>query len=205
MRIPLKFQRILGIRFIVSNPDEAIDQISLQGGLVVVPAAPALINLPTDREYREALMGADFALADSSFMVLLWNLLQKDHLPKLSGLRYLRALVERPEFCEPGASFWVMPSEVSSRRNVKWLNENDVHVGPDHVYLAPIYDQSISDEVLLRQLEERRPKHIVLGIGGGTQEQLGLFLKRNLTYKPAIHCLGAAIAFLSGDQVRIPV
>jgi UDP-N-acetyl-D-mannosaminuronic acid transferase (WecB/TagA/CpsF family) len=26
-----------------------------------------------------------------------------------------------------------------------------------------------------------------------------------LSYKPAIHCIGAAIAFLSGDQVRIPV
>ena len=68
-----------------------------------------------------------------------------------------------------------------------------------------MYGDSISDEVLLRQLEERKPKHIVLGIGGGTQEQLGLYLKRNLTYKPAIHCVGAAIAFLSGDQVRIPV
>jgi UDP-N-acetyl-D-mannosaminuronic acid transferase (WecB/TagA/CpsF family) len=29
-------------------------------------------------------------------------------------------------------------------------------------------------------------------------------LKRNLDYLPAIHCIGAAIAFLSGDQVHIP-
>jgi len=26
-----------------------------------------------------------------------------------------------------------------------------------------------------------------------------------LSYLPAIHCIGAAIAFLSGDQVHIPV
>jgi UDP-N-acetyl-D-mannosaminuronic acid transferase (WecB/TagA/CpsF family) len=44
-----------------------------------------------------------------------------------------------------------------------------------------------------------------VGLGGGTQERLGLYLKRNLSYKPAIHCIGAAVAFLSGDQVRIPV
>jgi UDP-N-acetyl-D-mannosaminuronic acid transferase (WecB/TagA/CpsF family) len=41
-------------------------------------------------------------------------------------------------------------------------------------------------------------------LGGGTQERLGLYLKRNLTYQPAIHCIGAAMAFLSGDQVHIP-
>jgi len=54
-------------------------------------------------------------------------------------------------------------------------------------------------------LVERLPRHIVVGLGGGTQERLGLYLKQNLAYKPAIHCIGAAIAFLSGDQVRIPV
>jgi len=205
MGVSLSFQRILGVRFIVGNADDAIDQISRQGGLVVVPAAPALINLPTDRRYREALLGADFALADSALMVLLWNLFQNDSLPKLSGLKYLRALIQRPDFCEQGSSFWVMPTEAASRRNVKWLNENGVHVGPDQVYLAPLYGESISDEVLLRQIEQCRPRHIVLGIGGGKQEQLGLYLKRNLSYKPAIHCVGAAIAFLSGDQVRIPV
>jgi UDP-N-acetyl-D-mannosaminuronic acid transferase (WecB/TagA/CpsF family) len=54
-------------------------------------------------------------------------------------------------------------------------------------------------------LERERPKHIVLTLGGGTQERLGLYLKRNLSYKASIHCIGAAIAFLSGDQVHIPV
>jgi UDP-N-acetyl-D-mannosaminuronic acid transferase (WecB/TagA/CpsF family) len=32
-----------------------------------------------------------------------------------------------------------------------------------------------------------------------------MYLKQHLTYMPAIHCIGAAIAFLSGDQVMIPV
>jgi UDP-N-acetyl-D-mannosaminuronic acid transferase (WecB/TagA/CpsF family) len=44
----------------------------------------------------------------------------------------------------------------------------------------------------------------MLTIGGGTQEKLGFYLKRHLSFLPAIHCIGAAIAFLSGDQVRIP-
>jgi UDP-N-acetyl-D-mannosaminuronic acid transferase (WecB/TagA/CpsF family) len=54
-------------------------------------------------------------------------------------------------------------------------------------------------------IEKKRPRHVILTVGGGTQERLGLYLKRNLSYLPAIHCIGAAIAFLSGDQVKIPV
>jgi UDP-N-acetyl-D-mannosaminuronic acid transferase (WecB/TagA/CpsF family) len=205
MGVPIRFQQILGIRFIVGHAHDVIDLVSGDGGLVVVPAAPALTNLAQDKEYREALLGADFALADSALMVALWNFIQGDEIPKLSGLKYLRALIERPEFCAAGSSFWVMPTAPSALRNVRWLNENGVHVGPQNVYLAPMYGAAVEDEVLLHQLERRRPRHIVVGLGGGTQERLGLYLRRNLSYKPAIHCIGAAIAFLSGDQVRIPV
>jgi len=78
-------------------------------------------------------------------------------------------------------------------------------VTDEDVYLAPIYASEIRDPELLRRLEQRRPRHVVLSVGGGTQEQLGFYLKQNLSYRPAIHCVGAAVAFLSGDQVRIPV
>jgi UDP-N-acetyl-D-mannosaminuronic acid transferase (WecB/TagA/CpsF family) len=202
---PVRFQQILGIRFIVGTAQQAIDEVSRGGGLVAVPAAPALKNLAHDKRYRDALLGADFALADSALMVLLWNVIQRDTIPKLSGLKYLRALIEQPEFRKPGASFWVMSGPESARRNLSWLNANGIDVPGDDVYLAPMYGKTIVDSELLRKLEERRPPHVVLGLGGGTQEPLGLYLKQHLSYRPAIHGIGAAIAFLSGDQVRIPV
>jgi UDP-N-acetyl-D-mannosaminuronic acid transferase (WecB/TagA/CpsF family) len=37
------------------------------------------------------------------------------------------------------------------------------------------------------------------------QERLGYFLRNRLSFRPAILCVGAAIAFLSGRQVGIPV
>jgi UDP-N-acetyl-D-mannosaminuronic acid transferase (WecB/TagA/CpsF family) len=205
MSVSVRFQQILGVRFIVGDAHGAIDEISREGGLVVVPAAPALTNLVHDKEYREALLGADFALADSALMVAVWNFIQGDAIPKVSGLKYLRALIQRPEFCEAGSSFWVMPTEPAAHRNVKWLNDHGVQVQRDNVYLAPMYGAAVEDEELLGEIEKRRPRHVVVGLGGGTQERLGLYLKRNLSYKPAIHCIGAAIAFLSGDQVGIPV
>jgi UDP-N-acetyl-D-mannosaminuronic acid transferase (WecB/TagA/CpsF family) len=72
--------------------------------------------------------------------------------------------------------------------------------------MAPIYGSGpIVDQALIDLLNRLRPQHVILTIGGGTQERLGFYLKSCLAYRPAIHCIGAAIAFLSGDQVHIPV
>lgn len=202
---PRKFRQILGVQFFNGNEQEAIDEISRTGGLVVVPAAPALKNLAQDEQYRESLLNANFAIADSALMVLIWNLTQKDRIRKLSGLKYLRALLERTDFRDLDASFWVMPAPASARRNIGWLREEGIQLSEENVYLAPTYGRNAVDPELLRRIEEKRPRHIVLGLGGGTQERLGFYLKSNLSYQPAIHCIGAAIAFLSGDQVRIPV
>jgi UDP-N-acetyl-D-mannosaminuronic acid transferase (WecB/TagA/CpsF family) len=202
---PARFQRILGVRFIVGSAQTAIDEVSRNGGLVVVPAAPALKNLTSDKRYQDALLGADFAIADSALMVLIWNLIQRDRIRKLSGLKYLRALIEQPSIRRAGSSCWVMPTPSAAERNTAWLRRNGVPVADEDVYLAPIYGAEVVDSELIEQLERRRPMHVVIGLGGGVQERLGLYLKQNLCYKPAIHCIGAAIAFLSGDQVKIPV
>jgi N-acetylglucosaminyldiphosphoundecaprenol N-acetyl-beta-D-mannosaminyltransferase len=200
-----RYQTILGIRFFIGTAQAAIYEVSRQGGLVVVPAAPALKNLAHDQRYRNALLGADFALADSALMVVLWNLMQPNRISKLSGLKYLRVLIEQEEFRQSENTFWVMPSPASAKRNVAWLRRNGVLVDDENVYMAPFYNAEIRDPELIERLEQRRPRHVVIGIGGGTQEQLGIYIKQNLGYRPAIHCVGAAIAFLSGDQVRIPV
>jgi UDP-N-acetyl-D-mannosaminuronic acid transferase (WecB/TagA/CpsF family) len=89
-------------------------------------------------------------------------------------------------------------------RNLAWLFECGIPPAGENVNLAPLYGAAISDPELLRRLEERRPRHVVPGLGGGTPERSGLYLKQHLSYKPAIHCVGAAMAFLSGDRVRIP-
>jgi N-acetylglucosaminyldiphosphoundecaprenol N-acetyl-beta-D-mannosaminyltransferase len=45
---------------------------------------------------------------------------------------------------------------------------------------------------------------VILSLGGGVQERLGHYLRQNLSYRPAILCTGAAIAFLSKQQANIP-
>ncbi len=198
------FTTILGIRFFHGTVKDAVEKMCA-GGLLVVPAAPALKDMETNPGYREALLGADMALPDSAFMVLLWNRLQRDKIPRLSGLAYLRELLQIPEVRRSGNTFWIMASPLSAERNLEWLTGEGVGVPAECTYLAPMYAAEINDPELLAKLERLRPQHIVVTLGGGTQERLGLYLKRHLSYLPAIHCIGAAIAFLSGDQVYIPV
>jgi N-acetylglucosaminyldiphosphoundecaprenol N-acetyl-beta-D-mannosaminyltransferase len=174
------------------------------GGLLVVPAAPALKNLANDPAYREALQGADLVITDSAFMVMIWNRLTRDSIRRVSGLKYLSSLLKQPDFYRPGGSFWIMASEESVRRNCSWLRRQGIELAPADRYVAPHYGEIIDDPELLRRIDEQRPRHIVVCIGGGTQERLGLYLRSELNCKPSIHCLGAAIAFLSGDQVLIP-
>lgn len=197
--------RILGIDFFDGSPKAAIDLLQ-NGGLLVVPAAPALKDLDRNPEYREALLNADLVLSDSAFMVLLWNRMQSTPIRRLSGLEYLRELILEPGVRQSGNTLWVMASPLSAQRNLAWLEGQGIAVPEDNIYMAPIYGStSVDDTALIERINRLRPQHIILTLGGGTQERLGLYLKRSLNYHPAIHCIGAAIAFLSGDQVYIPV
>jgi UDP-N-acetyl-D-mannosaminuronic acid transferase (WecB/TagA/CpsF family) len=150
-------------------------------------------------------LNADLTIADSAFMVLLWNLLERERIPRISGLEYLRLLLKTEGMRQPHNVFWIMASRESADRNAKWLVSQGIPVGEEDQYIAPMYAAEIEDPELVARIRARRPRHIVITLGGGTQEKLGLYLKRNLGYTPAIRCIGAAIAFLSGDQVYIPV
>jgi UDP-N-acetyl-D-mannosaminuronic acid transferase (WecB/TagA/CpsF family) len=202
---PATTHRILGIDFFDGSAKAAI-ALMRSGGLLVIPAAPALKDLDRNLDYRDALLNADLAITDSAFMVLIWNRLQSTPIKRLSGLEYLRELLLEPDVRQPGNTLWIMASPLSAQRNLAWLKGQGITIPEDNIYMAPMYGSApISDAALLERLNRLRPQHVIVTIGGGTQERLGLYLKRNLAYRPAIHCIGAAIAFLSGDQVHIPV
>jgi UDP-N-acetyl-D-mannosaminuronic acid transferase (WecB/TagA/CpsF family) len=63
----------------------------------------------------------------------------------------------------------------------------------------------IEDSKLVSIIEQRKPKHIIIGIGGGMQDKVGSYLKHQLTYRPGIYCIGAAPGFVTGDQIVIPM
>ena len=205
MSVP-SIRRILGVDFFTGEIDAAVEIVLSRGGLVVAPSAPGLaVDMVKSPSYRRALTTADLAITDSGFMVLLWRVLTGEKIPRHSGLKLIRAVLARPELKTPGAVFWVMPSVEEDARNRAWLVAQGFPVTADDVYLAPHYAPGeIVDDELVRRVEARRPRVVMLAIGGGVQERVGLMLRARSGGAPAILCLGAAIAFLTGGQVAIP-
>ena len=89
-------------------------------------------------------------------------------------------------------------------KTIQFLERAAIPFLPENFYVAPRYQASFKDEILLARAQKLRPAHIVIAIGGGNQDKLGRYLKENLDHRPAIHCIGAALGFLTGDQVAIP-
>ena len=201
-----KGRRILGITFFNGGCLEAIQNLEC-GGLLTAPSGPGLASdLFRCNEYRKALEQSDLVLADSGFLCLWERIFGQTKLERISGLNFLQVFLENSNW-KAESSFWVMPDEKQSRKNTSWIEENFKIKIPNHsIYVPPKYNKEgvLCDPELLAKIEEYKPKNIFIQIGGGPQERLGLFLKTCLSYKPRILCTGAALAFLSGNQVKIP-
>jgi UDP-N-acetyl-D-mannosaminuronic acid transferase (WecB/TagA/CpsF family) len=197
--------RVLGIDFFAGPVEEAVD-IALGGGVVVGPSAPVLVLASREPLLQAALERADLAIPDSALMVLHSRLRGHRSFPRVSGLRYLAHLIRRDAMRRAGATFWVMPTQAAAGRTLRWLRGQGTDVCEDDFYVAPMYRaENLRDAELLARLKDRRPQHAILCVGGGIQERLADGLREDLDWKIGLHCTGAAIAFLTGDQIRIPM
>ena len=197
---------IFHIEFINGNYEEAFSRLK-KGEFMVVPSGPGLATIDKDLKYYESLKGADFAIPDSSFMVILARLFFRKRIKKLSGPKFLRLFLKEDILKEKNVLFSIDPSNVESIINNRYLNKIGVNITFEHHYVAPLYNkENITDKTLLEFLEglELKPKFILLNLGGGVQERLGFYIKNNLSYKVGIICTGAAIAFETLEQARIP-
>lgn len=163
-----------------------------------------MVNLCRDQDYRRALLTADIAIADSGFMVLLWKFFTGESVPRISGLEHVKRLLEHETVRQPGAVVWVVATKASRDKLLDFLERSQISSSKEAIYVAPKYGRPVADEALLQIVRQTRPRHIVIAVGGGIQDKIGRYLLEHLDYRPAVHCIGAALGFLTGDQVRIP-
>lgn len=200
----LPTMQILGLPFFHGTVEEAVER-TLEGALVLAPSGPGLATLDREPDYFKALLEGDILLVDSGFLALLWQRRTGRALSRISGLRYLKALLAAPALPPANKQLWVMPTEEEAHANRAYLSRQGITLEPANCYLAPFYEgKAIHDRALLARIQAIRPELIVVNVAGGKQELLGAWLKRELDYTPAIVCTGAAIAFLTGRQASIP-
>ena len=145
-----------------------------------------------DPDYRRAIADADLAIADSGWAVLFWRLLRREKLTRISGLALFKALLETADARVPKNLFWVLPSDEAKTKTLEFAGASRYPVTAEDCYVAPKYALLVHDLQLVSILEQRKPNHIIIGIGGGMQDKLGSYLKHQLSYRPAIYCIGAA-------------
>jgi len=197
-------RQILGIQFFDGDVDEAIASIERRGGFLVAPSGTCFGRLREDEAYRRAVIAADLAIADSGLMVLLWRWLRREKIGRISGLKYTKHLLRKLKGEGTGEISWVLPSERARQKLFEWSRREAFPVASKNCYVAPRYEMEIEDRNLLSLVEENRPFHVIIAIGSGAQEKLGYYLRENLSYRPVIHCTGAALGFVTGDQIAIP-
>ena len=193
--------RIFDINFIDAN-FKIIKSLLDKGGLLVLPAGPALVTIKSDIQYYKSIKNADLVLFDSGYLCLLLRFLKKIKVQKISGYLFLKKFIQCLRKENKEKIFLIDPSHNQSKINKHYLKSHKIN--KIHQYIAPIYKKNkIFDKKLLDKINKIKPKYIVINLGGGTQEVLGNYLKKKLNYKPSIICSGAAISFLTKQQAPL--
>ncbi len=189
------------IRFNNINPNKFQRYIT-KSGLFVFPAGPALASIKKSKIYYNSLLKADFVFFDSGFFVLLLKIFKNINVYKFSGYKFLSLFFNYIKKNKKKSIFSIDPNSNFSKSNQLYLKS--LGIKKINNYLAPKYKiKNLSDRKLLRLLKKTKPNFIIINIGGGIQEVLGLYLKKNLKFKATIICTGGAISFFTGDQAPI--
>src|SRR3954468_24586507 len=129
-------EKVLGIPFFAGTVEQAVARHLRGSGYVVIPAAPSLIKLKYDQSYREAMVNADLALADSGLLVTLSRLALGRRLKRISGVAYFRTLLAEGALRGAQTTFWIFASERGRNRAVEWLGRNNIAADPTNSFVA---------------------------------------------------------------------
>jgi hypothetical protein len=145
------------------------------------------------------LQKADLVLADSQLLSLVWRLVSRRQLNKISGLSYLLCLLKHEEVCRNEKLFLIVLSEAAKSKAMIWQRQKGFAIESDDcsVVDAGAHPQ---EHALLLEIQKSRPRHVIIALAGTGQERLALYLRDFLLYRPAIHRVGAALGFLTGSE-----
>ena len=174
----------------------------IKKGLFVFPAGPALATIEKSNEYYKSLQKADFVFFDSGFFVLILRVFKNINVQKFSGFKFLGMFFAYLRKNKKKRIFCIDPNIDFSRSNKNYIKK--LGIKRLFNYLAPKYNsKKLSDIELLKAIKKFKPDYIIVNLGGGTQEILGMYIKKNLKFKTSILCTGAAISFFTKDQAPI--
>ena len=172
--------KIIFKKIIFNNIDtKNFDKCVTKKGLFVFPAGPALASIQQSPKYHQSLQKSDFVFFDSGLFVLLLRVFKNIKVKKFSGYKFLSLFFNYLKKNKKKSIFCVDPNLHFSKSNKILLKQ--LGLKKIENYIPPMYEISkLVDKKLLKILNKKRPDFILINIGGGVQEILGLYLRNNL-------------------------
>ena len=178
------------------------EKLIIKKGLFVFPAGPALASIQKSKQYYNSLKKSDFVFFDSGLFVLLLGIFKDIKVNKFSGYKFLSLFFNYLKRNKSQSIFCIDPNFKFSKSNKLYLKK--LGLKKINNYIAPKYlTTKLIDKKLLKLILKNKPTFILINIGGGVQEILGLYLRNNLKFKSTILCTGGAISFFTKDQAPI--
>jgi len=190
--------KIFNVTFYDAKYKKLKNLLDKKGGLLVLPSGPGLSSIDKDKKYHTALINSDIALFDSGYLCLLLRIIKGLKVNKYSGYKFFNDLIINLKKEKSKKIFIVDPSQKESLINKNFFISKNIK-NTFH-YIAPIYKKKIIDKRLLKEVKKIKPKYIIINLGGGTQEILGYYIKKNIKKKITIFCTLASISFYTKQQ-----
>ena len=128
-------------------------------------------------------------------MVVLWRLFRREDVHRISGFEYLKHLLTSLKGEGKREVFWVLPTEHARQKLLDWSRREAFSIDKENCYVAPRYGSDVEDRNLLSLIDQHRPAHVIIAIGSGAQEKLGLLFARKSVVSAGdpLHRRGARI------------
>lgn len=193
-------QLIRGITRVRSEAGEAqlLDSLAQPAEPLVLAFvnAHAMNSAAVERDFFEALMGADLVLRDGIGMAILMRMLNQAPGLNLNGTDLIPKILARYAG-RPVALFGTQEPYLSRAREAV-----QARLAPGSECIAA--HGFLESEAYLHLAAQHRPSLIVLGMGMPRQEEVAVLLRAALGYPCLIVCGGAIIDFIGNKTSRAP-
>lgn len=149
-----------------------------KSGLFVFPSGPGLATIDKNDNYLISLQNSDYVFFDSGYFVLLLRILKGIKVSKFSGYKFLKLFFCFLKKNNKKSILCIDPNFKISVSNRKYLKK--LGIKKIYNYIAPKYNtDNLKDLKLVNKINKIKPNYIITNIGGGVQEILGYYLKKN--------------------------
>jgi N-acetylglucosaminyldiphosphoundecaprenol N-acetyl-beta-D-mannosaminyltransferase len=170
-------------------------------GYLVAPAASALIKILNNKYYYNSLKKSQVAIYDSGFFCILLRLFLIYKPTKYSGLKFFKNFINDNTIKEKKILL-INSSKLNQKKNNNLLLKKKFTKVFN--YISPLYKgKNIRDTKILEYILKIKPDYVITNISGCKQEVLAQFIIKNINFKCNILCIGAAIEFITGAQIKI--